>query len=722
MGAELTASTLQNEVPVPRDVTHKPFVKAYDPVTDTSSRLDSVLDAYANMYVDFAQSDEDEGGPEEQPEAQRREPWDTRGKTGLYGGGGRGADDSETGWVLDSPTPQHQQPRSRQGEEDLRYDDRREGPQSFQSREYEQRRRPEERRRSSSGTQSSYGPPTPVNPTFDSMAGYQDSSSPYRPIVAKAPAPLPQRTRPSFTSEKPLLPRGSITNAHFPPPSQPRAAVRQSEPVQSFERPPVPSRSELSRYPTAPSRRPSTPPPPARYAIAQPSMRQPTTSPRASDPARLHKKGRSTNSVQHPTISAPYSSQQQQSPPPASSPSSEPLARRKSTSGGFKFGRSKKAPLISAPILPDGFVESLGMETFALSPGCAAPVHHTAPRPKRKDADAAPAAAPRPQQRKQLAGAIPGSPRPNTHTIVISNPNTPALVRTPMDAYRDAGTSTPNGDVRDAFRRLSQNSDTSSSPPSIRAVAEADRKMYFKGLRDDRARQPTEVQANRGNNLGGMQRLSPPQGAQNLQRRPSAATTIGGHSVRTMQAQPPPPAKQQPYLPVSHSRADAFRDPWNSGGAPLPVAPTNYRDNNGYSEPDSPMDQQYSGSDYDSRDGHHHSASDYSLSPAPSPAPADFQGYSPASPVQYQSAPYGKSTHQPPSTHAHVQPLNFRRGSGATVSQDTRQSVAGSVVWTGSSPPPMPHGKDSSEGSNMFRNPFDAGRHQHNAPLRSGWQ
>lgn len=69
-----------------------------------------MFDAYADMYAySEGESPADElelaspplrsPSPSPQPSPAPTRPWDQRGKTGLYGGGGRGADDSETGWV-----------------------------------------------------------------------------------------------------------------------------------------------------------------------------------------------------------------------------------------------------------------------------------------------------------------------------------------------------------------------------------------------------------------------------------------------------------------------------------------------------------------------------------------------------------------------------------------------------------------------------------------------
>ncbi|KAL8292655.1 hypothetical protein RQP46_001267 [Phenoliferia psychrophenolica] len=723
-----------HDIPVPRDVTNKPFVQAYDPTTNTSSRVDSVLDAYSNMYSDFAEDEEDERDAEPEPEAQRREPWDTRGKTGLYGGGGRGADDSETGWVLDystDSTPSHQASRGRSGEEDLRYSDP--ATPKSRSQDFGYGDSSDERRRSSSGTtQSSYGPATPVNSAFDPMAGYQDSS-PYRPIVAKAPAPLPSRIhRPSLTPDHPVMKnnrtRASFSNGPLPPhpsssapSSSSRAPARQSEPTRPYDSrpPPAPPRAEF--------------------------VRQPISPPRAGDTSRLQK--RSPPSVnRRPSISAPIPSPPSpQRPPDTTSPrATEDVKRRKSVSAGFKFGRSKKAPTISAPILPEGFVEALGMETFALSPGCSPPDHNTSPRAKKMAKDAAPAPRPRKQQ---LPGAMPGSPRPNTTVGSFAPrppPQQPKQARPATDMYRSdhpapgpAISITPHDD-HDAFRRLSQNSDTSSHAPSVAAPGEADRRQYFKGLRDDRSRQPTEVQANRGSipNRG----IAPPLNL--LQRRPSTATTIGGQSSRTVYAQPPPftqPAYQAPPA-QSSGKGDSFRDPWskgnggNSGGVRLPVPPNNYRDNNGYSAPNESPLGQYSGSDSDRG----HSASDYSLSPSPSPT-AFQEDYSPTVQSNYGNgnnhnnnhAPHHgySSSYQPQSLNVQPLNLNARRGSSATVLKAPRESVVGDVVWKGQepSPPPVPFRKSEKigVGSNVFRNPFEAGgggAGGGGGQVRSGWQ
>lgn len=299
------------------DLSPHPLLDTQSPVARTQStpaspharaeRFDSVYDVYAELYAD----DDDEGAEgaegygeddqlgelqrgrgvhdyEPEPELpsedydEPTEPWDERGKTGLYGGGGRGADDRETGWVSDftfsliSPGAGH--------EEDLRFggdDDG--GPRS---------------RQLSRATQGSRA-----------VGG---TEQPRRESIETAPSS-----------------KGPVT-----PPDVGSAASLQSS-------------SRENVHPRSMS--PALPPP--IHTV---------------DAARIKK---SKQSPRIPTPSAPIPAGRGVGPLDRSAARPRPKA-----SGGFKWPvRSKKAPIISAPILPEGFVESLGMETFALHPGVKLP-------------------------------------------------------------------------------------------------------------------------------------------------------------------------------------------------------------------------------------------------------------------------------------------------------------------------------------------------------------
>ncbi|KAM0752236.1 hypothetical protein T439DRAFT_355103 [Meredithblackwellia eburnea MCA 4105] len=675
----------KNDVPIPRDnARKKPFTKAYDPVSDTSTRLDSVLDAYANMYVDYAQEDSPVVATPE-PEVQRREPWDTRGKTGLYGGGGRGADDSETGWVSDYAM---QRKDSRQGEEDLQYED---APTpkmhngTFTDDRYGHR---DERRRSSSETQSSYGPVTPVSATFD---GYQDQ--PFRAPVGKMP-----------TNGAPSRPvRGADSQPAEPVPllNQTRNSAKSGR-TRSQSRP-------GSRPVVAPAERPAIP---TRSPAS--SVTAPTQSP--SEPGRLRKKTISQPAgAPHPTISAPISAPQA-TVPPAAEVRERPVStdegkRRKSVTASFRWsGRSKKAPVISNPILPEGFVESLGMETFALTPGCSAPAHDAPPKQKKKEKEATPA--PRPKKQPPV--------RPSAPT------GTAELVRTPMDALRDAGASTPNEfrrEINDAFKRLSDNSDVSYTPPSNRSSSDQDRRKYFNNMREDMSKPATEVQANRGPRTSSRAQGLPQQQHSRPSNPPVSAKNQGGAYAQSHN-QEYSTGNSDSYGGKSWSRG---HQPQQSMASAHTVQPNNYRGNNNYGLPaadESPIDQS---DDFDDRNGGGTSASDYSGYSDASPGLRSpegvnaFQGYSPAV-NDYNS--YGDSNYLAPKP---TQPLNLRRPSAVPV--ELRQSVAGSVVWGGStpaqpsqpSPPPMPFKQQETIPGGLFRNPFEAVSNQ-GGPVRSGWQ
>ncbi|KAM0752452.1 hypothetical protein T439DRAFT_324546 [Meredithblackwellia eburnea MCA 4105] len=555
-----------NNVPISRDAArNKPFTKAYDPVTDTSNRFDSVLDAYANMYVDYAQDDSPGATPDPEP-SQRREPWDSRGKTGLYGGGGRGADDSETGWISDSEMGRKEDGR---GEEDLRYDDAptpKANSAGFKNDGYGHR---DERRRSSAETQSSYGPVTPVSATFE---GYQHQPHQGAPGNAKKATKTPP-ARPIRAADPQSVAQAPVIDQSYPSgKGQPRSQAHPGS--RPAEGPPIPTRSQGS------------------------SLANPTHS--SAEPGRLRKKTISNHSGSpHPTISAPTISVPQPLPPPPPADferkrpmSTEDAKRRKSVAASFLWGgKSKKMPVISNPILPQGFVESLGMETFALTPGCSVPAHDVPPKPK-KEKDAPPA--PRPKKQPPL--------RPS-HPV-----GTAQLVRTPMDALRDAGASTPQ----------------ESSPrghPQSKAEAVVT--------------QPTKYQGKK------------------VYSRPAF----------------PPGVEQRGHMDDSAYEHSGYSD----------VTP-------------------------------HLDTSEESNS---------FHAYSPDLDDYYSQE---DSSYLPSEPTA---PLNLRRPSA--VPMDSRQSIAGSVVWGGSTPrqssppPPMPSKQQDDLPGGVFRNPFEVVSNKAK-PARSGWQ
>lgn len=485
-----------------------------------------------------------------QPQA--REPWDQRGKNGLYGGGGRGADDRETGWVTNYGIGGGATQASSGVEEDLRYDGGREEgrTQRMSSRGTFRAAR----RRSSSGTEhSSYGPVTPTNTSFSGPSGG------------------PQIVNPE-------------SGYRLPPP--PTTKTTESQP------------------------------PPLKHSYSNPAPPMPEqTQPPLSPPSTLKKK---TSPSSNKVVASGVPITPLVNPMQHVDTTLLNTTRRKPA---FKWtGRSKKAPTISAPILPEGFVESLGMDTFALTPGCAGPNHllHSGASStsdagvsdrdssassiksgSKKDQDRAP----RPRKIPNRANFLPAlklgssalnlslssssSPEPTSssppapvpapiivpaHNARLNGPSPlPTPVRLPLNALRNSTTSSGNEhdssdyshEISDAFRRLSRESDVSYAPSSKTiASAEKTRRLYFNGIREERARQADqEVQANRG-------------------VVPANAPAIPAIPTRYQDEVDHSPSQNTPVN--RHGSADsAFRNPWgatasrNSGGSFQHSTPVN---------------------------------------------------------------------------------------------------------------------------------------------------
>ncbi|BGO93968.1 hypothetical protein NBRC10512_005225 [Rhodotorula toruloides] len=432
----------QDNVPIARNNAGQLFVPSFDARNDKSNRIDSVLDAYVDMYAEDEEDEEDGSGEDLRGTAAGRTrqedlepyeshvqsdtPWDERGKSGLYGGGGRGADDRETGWVRDyafSPAP----PVSGY-EEDLRFDND-DGEESQQHSSHDQHRQ------SSETSGSSTGPLTPTNGVDFGSA----CESALRQTQATARSSPPLHEQPIHTV----------------------------------------------------------------------------------DPARIKKK---TIGAAIPTPSAPM-------PALASSGvkgarEDRPRVQRKTT---FKLiGRSKKPPTISAPILPEGFVESLGMETFPLYPGVKAPQHALlSPSLKEDRPSTPPASSPRPAA---TGGLVSASPR-------IRSPPTRKAAPRPKHVPTRAEGSTPP--LRD--RPI--------SPPVVAQV----REQHFstRGYDDDDEPQPRQQQ----------------QQQHQQYTRPTTSPPRSSPS-RAQQHEASPPFEQ---YSGSHARTassatvgSGFRDPWSA--------------------------------------------------------------------------------------------------------------------------------------------------------------
>ncbi|GAA5838905.1 hypothetical protein JCM11251_003733 [Rhodosporidiobolus azoricus] len=529
-----------NQVPTARNKQNGNFRSAYDAENDKSNRVDSVFDAYVDMYADDSDSrDEDLGEdatedlsvtmPQTAPlrtgnarsrqddlqpyeeEPQEQQPWDERGKTGLYGGGGRGADDRETGWVRGYAfSPPQQAPGF---EEDLQFDgdeevgpkDRKGSRDSRGSRATQGRRTDDGRRRSSSETTpSSYGPVTPVSATFN----------------------------PQSIAPKHAYADSGYRSASSPPSSEP--SMRHTH-----------NHSNDSSFATS-QHRSSTPPPPVPAPVRPTRVSPPTQPVHTIDPAIVKKKATSS-AIPVPSAPMPVGA-----PHPMPSINGKPalLGERPRRKSAFaKFGRGKKAPTISAPILPDGFVDSLGMETFALYPGCKPPAHAILSPVMRDSADAPQRAISPPARtisppvarsgtppsaRKAAPRPLNGNVRPlNAPQMKLGAPvfdraASPALatpVRLPLGALRDDTDAASEGYPEDAFRRLSKTSDGSYVPVNGEQSSMVQSRKYFDSIRQEHARHE-EVQANR---------VVVPTNA--------------------------------PGIPNGSSTVNGFRDPWSAGGA-----------------------------------------------------------------------------------------------------------------------------------------------------------
>lgn len=445
----------RNDVPIPRNKAKRQARGPRDTRTSMlpePCRVESVLDVYAEMYAAQG-ADEDryrshyssnrhtkhEDLIPFQSVPQVDEPWDERGKNGLYGGGGRGADDRETGWVrgysIGSSVP------SVGFEEDLRYDD--EGL----AHDDEEHDTP---RSSSETAQSGSYPVTPTSSHFQSSATTHDS-----PKSVSSPA---RSTR-------------EAASLHSRDPSTSQTTFR------TPERPP---RSDLP-------------------------LRDVPLS--LSDRTLLLKKTPQSAPFLTPSSPLPHLSKSLATPAPNSSPRSVAPTPKRSNSIFKKYGRSKKSPAISNPILPEGFVESLGMKTFTLTPGCKAPSFgegqpETYATPRTPDRPPLPLNHPprvldsplsrpspplrsissaRDSGRHALANTIPPPPPvPPAHSFDPS-------VHRQSDVY-----------PQEAMARLSMASDTStqSVPYTSHSTAHpSNHRQFFDQLRQERSKQEPEVRS-----------------------------------------------------------------------------------------------------------------------------------------------------------------------------------------------------------------------------------
>lgn len=399
---------------------------------DRASCVDSVLDSYVDMYGSEEEEDPDweEGGADgygaalaSEAEEEQREPWDQRGKTGLYGGGGRGAENAETGWTRDSA--EHRASVDSSAGQPHGYEAHQIGVGYSQGESPKLGNHYQSDRRDSSSASSSYGPPTPVNAAFpQSVTGYASVPIPSLPIRSTQ-APVDHRRESD---------RGMSNSAS-------RARVVHSVPA------------------------------PARRAF-EPVDDEPTLQITDSSPAAQ---------------STPAAS-------PSRSGTSTPQEHRvrKSISSTFRWSsRSKKTPTISNPILPDGFVESLGMSTFELSPSTVAAVtastRRTAPAPLVLSNAQSQARHPQPSLERSTAGKS-------------------TISAIPLDFRSEVWS--------ESEKRHSNDSDGShyaaSSLASMDPVSTDTRQLYFDGLREERSKIPLAPSTNTAPIASQLRRPSPP--------------------------------------------------------------------------------------------------------------------------------------------------------------------------------------------------------------------
>ncbi|GAA5980752.1 hypothetical protein JCM5350_006375 [Sporobolomyces pararoseus] len=450
----------RNDVPIPRTKAKRNTRGPRDTrmsMRPEPSRVDSVLDVYAELYADEG-VEEDRHQSYYSPNRSTKhddlipfqsipqpvESWDERGKNGLYGGGGRGADDRETGWVrgysIGSSVP------SVGFEEDLRFDDH-----GVTNDDDDEQDTP--RSSSETGQSGSY----PVTPT----------------------------------------------SSHFPT-NRPSSARLYDSP-KSTSSPPRSSRVESSPH----SRNPSA---------SQTTFRTPERPPRTDSPARdaplspsdlnlLRKKAPQPTGF--PTPSSPLAASPKPAATPAAASPARPTTPKRSNSIFKKYGRSKKPPTISNPILPEGFVESLGMKTFTLTPGCKAPVfgeeHLSAPStPQTPDRPSLPLNQP-PRVRDSPPSSRP-TPAPRSvssvrdHNRNYSSGSHPPFQPPPVHSFDPSVHRQSDVYPQEAMARLSMASDTSthSVPQAPQSTMHPpNHRQFFDQLRQERSRPEDRVEVDR---------------------------------------------------------------------------------------------------------------------------------------------------------------------------------------------------------------------------------
>lgn len=564
-------------------------------------------------------------------------PWDTRGETGLYGGGGRGADNQETGWVSNYAvgTPGHAQSR----EEDLRYED--EEVQRTTRNGSKDTSRTAGRKSSSGTTQSSHGPITPTNTSF---------------TVRDVPH------------------------------------IAYVDPVPSVEQPTTFEPKVLtSRLPI------STP----MSTMGKPQLNKKTSS-----------KGKTAPKISAPIITA-------KNPDPSVAPSTTPT-RRKSVFD--KFRGSKKMPKISAPILPDGFVEALGMETIALTPGDKLPIRHlingspvieqnapvmavnpATPTQEFQKESKQDQSARAKSIRKEIASNPPASAvKPADLNVLITHPD--GTSSQPSQAYQFPVQ--PDGPR--VSERFSRDSESSFAPSTANTLASAEntRSLFFSGLREEQARKSEE-------NLRGQ---------------------AVGPSISAMPLSYPSPSKASSEASRSVTSSDGFRNPWAAGASataenrdsfnsldatPVP-RPTSFNARNRRQSMAPKSASHYYRAPSGGPGGYSATTSRFSGTSS-NVSSANHRGSTSSAYSEYSNLDhyYSPAPHDERNLHS-TQPLNLTLNRGgpnrksivSKLSTGRPDSAAGSIIWGSQenrkpSPSPVPVPPAASFGDSMgFRNPF----------------
>lgn len=428
------------------------------------------------MYADWGSDGEDhvESRPGEDVQVMASPAWDTRGKTGLYGGGGRGANDRETGWVQDYEIQRYAPRREdRTSVSEHTQDVFMELIQSTQyPRAYVGAVLPRQRRNSSGSDYSarssySYSPGDLIDSFFT------------KPIDRLSFTALDLHTNVSH----PAFP--------FPPSSQKdylRTPITQSAASPASLTPP-------------PAPRATAGPKAVRFDPTLPSLKATSTPIATTTQGSRVLKKRASHSppLQRPAISQSTSANK---PLPVLVDVRSEDLRRQSSLSTFKWTpkAKKAAPVISGPILPEGFVRSLGMSTFSIPRPASTSVFSNKSQSKA-------ILAPR-DPRTSLPAKLPlllpahniEAPTANPAALVLNGLSPLAALRQEREAERDF-----HRDMAEAFRRRSKDStlskgtdDPQSQYGSSFDSTKESRQGFLDALHGDRTKDGVAVEASRG--------------------------------------------------------------------------------------------------------------------------------------------------------------------------------------------------------------------------------